>query len=75
MTGGRFMEAVKKGQSTVEYIVLVALVVSVLIVFLKPEGGVFERRLNRVYSEGANAMRDQAVTLFDSEDSSKKKKK
>ncbi|MDO8579971.1 MAG: class III signal peptide-containing protein [Candidatus Omnitrophota bacterium] len=41
----------KKGQSTLEYIILVAGVIAVLIVFLAP-GGIFQTSFNSILSSG-----------------------
>ena len=55
----------KKGQSTVEYIILVAAVIGALIVFLKP-GGVFQNAYNRTLQQGTNGMEDMANRLSSS---------
>ena len=52
----------KKGQSTVEYIILVAAVLAVIIVFLKPNG-VFSTALNDTLKTGTNGMLDMANRL------------
>ena len=52
----------KKGQSTVEYIILVAAVIGALIVFLKP-GGVFQVAYNKALAKGTNGMEDMANRL------------
>ena len=55
----------RKGQSTVEYIILVAAVLAALIIFLKP-GGVFQSSFNRALTSGTNGMEDMANRLADS---------
>jgi len=52
----------KKGQSTVEYILLVAAVLAALIIFLRP-GGVFSTAFNDTVSTGTNGMTDMANRL------------
>lgn len=52
----------KKGQSTVEYIVLAAAVIAVLLVFLRP-GGVFVNAFNQTLSTGTNGMTNMADRL------------
>ena len=51
-----------KGQSTVEYIILVAAILAALIIFLAP-GGVFQRAFNDTISTGTNGMQDMANRL------------
>ena len=55
----------KKGQSTVEYIILVAGVIGILIVFLSPNGP-FRAAFNRTLSEGTNGMENMAGRLSSS---------
>jgi hypothetical protein len=55
----------KKGQSTVEYIILVAAILAALIVFLKP-GGIFQRSVNDAFVSGTNGMVDMANRLAQS---------
>ena len=55
----------KKGQSTVEYILLVAVIMSFLIVFLKPKG-VFYKAYNHALGNGTSGMEDMALRLKDS---------
>lgn len=55
----------KKGQSTLEYIILVTGVIVVLIFFLKP-GGIFNTAFNATLSSGTNGMGDMANRLGDS---------
>lgn len=52
----------KKGQSTIEYIVLVTGVIAILIAFLSPSG-VFRTSYNRALSQGTNGMEDMATRL------------
>jgi len=51
-----------KGQSTVEYIILVAAVIAVLIIFLGPNG-VFKNAFNATLSTGTNGMENMAERL------------
>jgi hypothetical protein len=53
----------KKGQSTLEYIILVAGVVAVLLVFL---AGPFRTDLQQTYQDSMNDMDDMAQRLSDS---------
>ena len=52
----------KKGQSTLEYIILVAGLIAVLVVFLGPSG-VFTGAFNRTLQQGTNGMEDMANRL------------
>jgi hypothetical protein len=52
----------RKGQSTVEYIILVAAVLAALIIFLRP-GGVFQSAFNRTINSGTSGMEDMANRL------------
>jgi hypothetical protein len=52
----------RKGQSTLEYIVLVTGVIVVLIIFLGPTG-VFRSSYNKTLSSGTNGMEDMAGRL------------
>ena len=52
----------RKGQSTVEYIVLVAGVIAALILFLQPSGP-FSRAYNNTLTQGTNGMEDMANRL------------
>lgn len=56
------VRSAKKGQSTVEYIILVAAVLAALLVFLKP-GGVFQTSFNDTLKSGTNGMVDMANRL------------
>jgi len=55
----------RKGQSTVEYIILVAAVLAALIIFLKP-GGVFQSSFNRALNSGTSGMEEMANRLAES---------
>ncbi|HLF18886.1 MAG TPA: class III signal peptide-containing protein [Candidatus Omnitrophota bacterium] len=52
----------RKGQSTVEYIILVAAVLAALIAFLAP-GGVFQNAFNSTVATGTNGMQNMAQRL------------
>jgi len=52
----------KKGQSTLEYIILVTGVIVVLIIFLRP-GGIFNNAFNATLSSGTNGMQNMADRL------------
>lgn len=52
----------KKGQSTVEYIILVAAILAALIVFLAP-GGIFSTAINDTFVTGTNGMTNMAGRL------------
>jgi len=52
----------KKGQSTLEYIILVTGVLVVLIIFLRP-GGVFNTAFNQTLNSGTNGMQNMAGRL------------
>ena len=56
----------KKGQSTLEYIIMVTGVIAVLIIFLKPNTGVFSTALNSTLTQGTNGMQDMANRLRNS---------
>jgi uncharacterized protein (UPF0333 family) len=55
----------RKGQSTVEYIILVAAILAALIVFLRP-GGIFSSSVNDTFVSGTNGMVDMANRLASS---------
>ena len=55
----------KKGQSTVEYIILVAAVLAALIIFLRP-GGIFQTAFNQTISTGTSGMTNMANRLAQS---------
>ncbi|MCP3685703.1 MAG: class III signal peptide-containing protein [bacterium] len=46
----------KKGQSTVEYILVVTAVIATLIVFLNPSGGLFSKKVNGILTDTADTM-------------------
>ncbi len=52
----------KKGQSTLEYIILVTGVVAILIIFLGPNGP-FQAAYNKTMTFGSNGMDDMANRL------------
>ena len=56
----------KKGQSTLEYIILVAGVIAILIVFLNPTSGVFTKAFNTTLQHGTNGMQNMADRLSSS---------
>ena len=58
----QFKNRKKKGQSTLEYIILVAGVVAVIIVFLRPNGQ-FNRQFNQTLSNATDGMVDMANRL------------
>ena len=53
----------KKGQSTLEYIILVTGVIAILIVFLNPQTGVFNTAFNETLQTGTNGMTNMASRL------------
>ena len=53
----------KKGQSTVEYIILVAGVIAILIVFVGSDSSPFRQALNRTYNTATQGMEDMANRL------------
>ena len=53
----------KKGQSTVEYLILVTAVVAVVIAFLLSTGSPFKRVLNSSYDQGTNSMVNMSQRL------------
>ena len=52
----------KKGQSTVEYIVLVAAVLAAILIFLGPSG-IFQSTLNSALNEGTAEMLNMAERI------------
>ena len=56
----------KKGQSTLEYIILVTGVIAILILFLNPSGGVFFTAFNNTLKTGTNGMENMANRLAES---------
>ena len=55
----------KKGQSTLEYVILVTGVIAVLLAFLRPTG-TFNNALTNTLTQGTNGMEDMAGRLRDS---------
>ena len=53
----------KKGQSTLEYIILVTGVIAILIVFLNPTSGIFNLAFNSTLQSGTNGMETMANRL------------
>lgn len=53
----------KKGQSTLEYIILVTGVIAILIVFLNPTNGIFNTAFNQTLQTGTNGMVNMANRL------------
>jgi len=53
----------KKGQSTLEYIILVTGVIAILIIFLNPTNGIFNSAFNATLKTGTNGMFDMANRL------------
>ena len=56
----------KRGQSTLEYIILVTAVIAVLIIFLRPNDGVLVNTINTTYSGVTEGMETMANRLTDS---------
>lgn len=56
-------ERKKKGQSTLEYIILVTGVIAILIVFLNPTTGVFNTAFNDTLKTGTTGMLNMANRL------------
>ncbi len=55
----------KKGQSTLEYIIMITGVIAVLILFLGPSG-IFRTAYNTTLAQGTNGMTDMANRLRNS---------
>lgn len=53
----------KKGQSTLEYIILVTGVIAILIVFLNPTNGIFNQAFNNTLRTGTDGMLNMAGRL------------
>lgn len=53
----------KKGQSTLEYIVLVTGVIAILLFFLNPTTGVFNTRFNQTLGDATGSMTNMAGRL------------
>ena len=58
----------KKGQSTLEYIILVAAVVAALVVFLTGNNSMFRQAINSTYNQVLRGMNTRACELVDSWD-------
>jgi len=56
----------KRGQSTLEYLILVAMVIAILVIFLNPTTGIFGQAYNRTLNYGTNGMETMAERLRDS---------
>ncbi len=56
----------KRAQSTVEYIILVAGVIAILIFFVGSPGSPFRSALNRTYESATNGMENMANRLQNS---------
>jgi uncharacterized protein (UPF0333 family) len=56
----------KKGQSTLEYIILVTGVIAILIIFLNPSSGIFNSAFNSTLKTGTNGMLDMSNRLYTS---------
>ena len=54
-----------KGQSTVEYVLLVTAVIAVVILFANPTKGIFPQRLNQVLNQTTQDMLNVATYLQD----------
>lgn len=55
----------KKGQSTLEYIIMITGVIAVLIIFLGPSG-IFKSAFGNTLQQGTNGMEDMANRLRNS---------
>lgn len=53
----------KKGQSTVEYIILIAGVIAILIVFVGSKTGPFQTSINKAYNTATQGMENMANRL------------
>lgn len=53
----------KKGQSTLEYIILVTGVIAILIIFLNPTTGIFNQAFNSTLQTGTDGMTNMAGRL------------
>lgn len=50
----------KRGQSTLEYIILVTAVIAVLIIFLNPTTGILRNKVNQTYDTVSDGLLDMA---------------
>ncbi len=57
----------KKGQVTLEYIILVAAIIAIFVIFLNPTTGVFSQSLNQTLKTGTNQMINMAGRLATSQ--------
>jgi uncharacterized protein (UPF0333 family) len=55
----------RRGQSTVEYIILFAAIIAALLIFLS-SGGVFQTAFNGTLGTGTNGMENMAARLLNS---------
>lgn len=56
----------RRAQSTLEYLILISGVLAVLIIFLKPSGGVFTDAFNKTLGDLTNGMTKVANKLVNS---------
>ena len=56
----------KKGQSTLEYIILVTAIIAIAIVFLNPKSGKMVKTVNDTYSTVANGINGRGSVLAES---------
>jgi uncharacterized protein (UPF0333 family) len=61
--GGENMLRNNKGQSTLEYIILVAGVIAIIILFVGNSSSPFRTALNNTYTQATNGMEDMANRL------------
>lgn len=54
-----------EGQSTIEYIIVVAVVISALLLIMGSKKSMFRSGLNKVYNMGINAMVNMAERVFE----------
>ncbi len=66
----KYKTNLKRGQSTVEYIVLATAVIAVIILFVASPNGGFQGQLNNVIATSANRIESKGSTLTDSYDHS-----
>lgn len=59
----KFFGKKRKGQSTVEYVILVAAILFIIIWFLTSNGSPFRNSLNQALIMGSNGMSNMATTL------------
>jgi uncharacterized protein (UPF0333 family) len=59
----KLMNKKRKGQSTVEYVILVAAVLAIVIAFVAGNNSPFSKALNSAFSTGATGMNDMADSL------------